>query len=82
MLVPEGINGEKLVKTMRDVQGITFAGGQGDLKGKAVRMAHMGCLDEYDTLVGIACLEKVLKEMGHKFELGAGLAAAQKVLNS
>jgi len=82
MLVPDGINGEKLVKTMRDIQGITFAGGQGELKGRVVRMAHMGCLDEYDTLVGIACLEKVLNEMGHKFELGAGLAAAQKSLNT
>ena len=81
--VPSGIDGEKLVKTMRDVHGITMAGGQGDeLKGKIVRIAHMGAVDEYDLLTGISCLEKTLHQMGYAFELGAGVAAAQKVLNS
>lgn len=79
--VPGGIDGEKLVKKMRDTYGITMAGGQAELKGKIVRIAHMGCLDEYDMLTGISCLEKVLHEMGYKFNLGAGLAAAQKVFN-
>lgn len=79
--VPAGIDGEKLVKIMRDTHGITFAGGQDELKGKVFRMAHMGALDEYDILTGIACLEKTLKQMGYSFELGAGLAAAQKVFN-
>jgi aspartate aminotransferase-like enzyme len=80
--VPSGIDGDKIVKRMRDTYGISIAGGQGEeLKGKIVRIAHMGCIDEYDILTGIACLEKVLKEMGHPFTLGAGLAAAQKVLN-
>ena len=80
--VPEGIDGGKLVKLMRDTYGISMAGGQGQLKGKIVRMAHMGCLDEYDTLTGIACLEKALHEMGYKFTLGAGLSAAQNVFNT
>lgn len=82
ILVPEALNPKKLVKTMRDVHGITFAGGQGDLDGKVIRIAHMGAVDEYDILAGLSCLEKVLKEAGHKFELGASLAAAQKVFNS
>ena len=82
ILVPEALNPKKLVKTMRDVHGITMAGGQGELDGKIIRMAHMGAVDEYDILTGISCLEKVLKEAGHKFELGAGVAAAQKVMNS
>ena len=42
----------------------------------------MGCIDEYDILSGIACVEKVLKEMGYPFELGAGVAAAQKIINT
>lgn len=79
--VPTGVDGGKLVKIMRDVEGITMAGGQAHLKGKIVRIAHMGCLDEYDTLSGIACLEKVLKQLGYSFTLGAGLAAAQQVFN-
>jgi aspartate aminotransferase-like enzyme len=79
--VPASIDGEKLTKTMRDTHGITFAGGQDHLKGKVIRMAHMGALDEYDILAGLACLEKVLHQMGHRFQLGAALAAAQKELN-
>ncbi len=80
--VPDGIDGKKFVKTMRDIHGVTMAGGQAELEGKIFRICHMGCIDEYDILTGIACVEKVLKEMGYKFELGAGLAAAQKVFNS
>jgi len=79
--VPDGIDSSKLVKLMRDTYGISMAGGQGHLKGKIVRMAHMGCLDEYDMLTGIACLEKALHELGYQFTLGAGVAAAQKVFN-
>ena len=79
--IPASVDGEKLVKIMRDTHGITVAGGQDKLKGKIIRIAHMGALDEYDILTGLACLEKVLHQMGHQFELGAGLAAAQKVFN-
>ncbi len=79
--VPKGIDGEKLVKIMRDQHGVSIAGGQAELKGKVIRIAHMGCLDEYDLLTGIACLEKVLRELGYRFELGAGVASAQKFLN-
>ncbi|HOY08792.1 MAG TPA: alanine--glyoxylate aminotransferase family protein [Candidatus Omnitrophota bacterium] len=79
--LPEGMDGGKVVKRMRDTYGISVAGGQGDLKGKIIRIAHMGCLDEYDMLTGISCLEKVLKELGYKFKLGAGVAAAQTYFN-
>ncbi|MDD5019211.1 MAG: alanine--glyoxylate aminotransferase family protein [Candidatus Omnitrophica bacterium] len=78
--VPAGIDGEKLVKTMRDEYGVTIAGGQGEMKGKLLRIAHMGYISEFDIILGIACLEKVLKKMGYAFELGAGVKAAQEVL--
>ncbi len=77
--VPAGIDGEKLVKTMRDIHGITIAGGQAELKGKVFRIASMGYLNEFDIILALACLEKVLFQMGYKFELGAGLKAAQEV---
>jgi aspartate aminotransferase-like enzyme len=76
--VPAGIDGEKLVKVMRDTYGITIAGGQAELKGKVFRIAHMGFIEEFDIIAGISCLEKVLKQMGYKFELGAGVAAAEE----
>jgi len=76
--VPEGIDGEKLVKTMRDQYGVTIAGGQAQLKGKIFRIAHMGFIEELDIIAGICCLEKVLTQMGYKFELGAGVRAAEE----
>ncbi len=79
--LPSTVDGNKLVKVMRDTYGVSVAGGQAELKGKIIRIAHMGCIDEYDILTGIACLEKVLTQLGHSFELGAGLSAAQKVFN-
>lgn len=77
--VPAGIDGEKLVKTMRDTYGVTIAGGQAELKGKIFRIAHMGFITEFDIITGISCLEKVLIQMGHKFALGTGVKAAEEV---
>jgi len=77
--VPAGIDGEKLVKTMRDTYGVTIAGGQAELKGKVFRIAHMGFIEESDIIVGVACLEKVLHQMGYKFNLGSGVKATEEV---
>jgi aspartate aminotransferase-like enzyme len=77
--VPAGIDGEKLVKVMRDTHGVTIAGGQSEMKGKIFRFAHMGYIGEFDIITGISCLEKVLSQMGYKFAMGSGVAAAQKV---
>ena len=77
--VPQGIDGEKLVKTMRDTYGVTIAGGQAELKGKVFRIAHMGYIEEFDIIVGISCLEKVLSQMGYKFNLGVGVKQAEEV---
>ncbi len=77
--VPAGVDGEKLVKTMRDTYGVTIAGGQAELKGKVIRIAHMGFIAESDIILGITCLEKVLAQMGYKFNLGAGVKAAEEV---
>lgn len=77
--VPQGLDGEKLVKTMRDTYGVTIAGGQDELKGKVFRIAHMGYIEEFDIIVCLSCLEKVLHQMGYKFNLGAGIKVAEEV---
>jgi aspartate aminotransferase-like enzyme len=66
---------------MRDNYGVTIAGGQEELKGKVFRIAHMGFIEEFDIIVGISCLEKVLTQMGYKFNLGAGVKAAEEVFS-
>jgi len=78
-LVPEAIGG-KIVKTLREKYGVSIAGGQGDLKGKIIRFAHMGYIGKADLLVGFACLEMVLEELGMKIEKGKAVAAAEEAL--
>jgi len=78
--VPEGVDGLALVKLLRDKYGFTIAGGQAQVKGKIFRIAHMGYIECFDIIAVIAALEMVLNELGWKFEWGAGLTAAQKVL--
>jgi aspartate aminotransferase-like enzyme len=77
--LPEGIDGAKVPKTMRDKYGITIAGGQNQLKGKIARIAHTGYFGPFDILTTVAALEMTLRELGHPVELGAGVGAAQGV---
>jgi len=78
--VPAGIDGEKLVKTMRDIDGVTMAGGQSQLKGKIFRIAHMGYIGESDLKFGIKILEENLEKMGYKFEKGIGVKTFEEKL--
>ncbi|HEY3245443.1 MAG TPA: alanine--glyoxylate aminotransferase family protein [Phycisphaerae bacterium] len=81
ILVPPSIDEGALRKSMRATHGMQLAGGQGSLKGKIIRISHMGYVDKFDTLSVIAALELTLKSMGHPVELGSGLAAAQRVFD-
>ncbi|GJM24457.1 MAG: serine-pyruvate aminotransferase [Phycisphaerae bacterium] len=78
--LPEGIDEPKLRKRMRSEHGMQIAGGQDDLKGKIIRIGHMGYVDASDMLAVIAALELELKLQGHNIELGSGLKAAQEVI--
>jgi len=77
--LPEGIDGGNVPKIMRDTYRITVAGGQAQLKGKIVRIAHCGYFGAFDILTAVGALEMALTELGHELELGAGVAAAQRI---
>ncbi|MFH1058810.1 MAG: alanine--glyoxylate aminotransferase family protein [Pseudomonadota bacterium] len=76
---PEGIDGQKVVKWLKDKYAIYIAGGQDQAKGKIFRVAHMGYINEFDTLQAISAIEMALKGLGYSFEMGVGVAAAQKI---
>ncbi len=76
--VPEGVDGKKLTKIMRDKYGVTIAGGQAHLKGKIIRISHLGYLSPFDTITAFSALELTLKDLGYEFELGASLKAIQE----
>jgi serine---pyruvate transaminase len=77
--LPEGIDGAKVPKILRDQYGITANGGQGRLKGRILRIAHTGYFGAFDIVVSLAGLEMALAQLGHQVELGAGPGAAQQV---
>jgi aspartate aminotransferase-like enzyme len=74
---PEGLDSGAIVKALKSEFGSTVAGGQGGLKGKILRIAHLGYYDATDILGLLATLEIVLSRLGHRFELGSGIAAAE-----
>lgn len=76
---PAGIDGQDVVSWLKNKYAIFIAGGQDQAKGKIFRVAHMGYISEFDTLQGISAIEMALAGLGYKFEMGSGIAAAQKV---
>ncbi|MCX5657210.1 MAG: alanine--glyoxylate aminotransferase family protein [Candidatus Omnitrophica bacterium] len=79
--VPQGLDGENLVKLLRQKYGVSFAGGQAELKGKVFRIAHMGYITPEDILLAISCIEIALNEMGHKVTFGKGVRAAEEIFS-
>ena len=81
VVAPQGIDGQKVVKVLREKHNITIAGGQDQAKGKIFRIAHFGYMDTYDIVTAVAAVELALKELGHPVELGKGVKAALEVLS-
>lgn len=77
---PAGMDGQEIYKNLRVKYGITAAGGQGHVKGKIFRIAHLGYAGTFDVITAIAGVEMVLKGMGHSLKLGTGVAVAQELL--
>ena len=77
---PKGVDVDKIIKKLRDETGVTFTGGQDEMKGKIIRIGHMGYVNDFDIIVAIAALEKGLYEAGYPVALGKGLATAQSLL--
>lgn len=78
--VPEGVDGKAIPSLMRDRFGISIAGGQGRLSGQIVRFGHCGFYSYHDIVIALAALELVLTELDQPVELGAAVAAAQRVM--
>jgi aspartate aminotransferase-like enzyme len=81
LLPPDGIDSSALVKEFRERFAMVVANGQGEMKGKMIRIAHLGYYDYLDAIGVIGALEHVLRKVApaHKFELGAGIRAVQDV---
>jgi len=77
---PDGLDSGKIVKEFRESFDAVVANGQGEMKGKLFRIAHIGYYDYLDTIGILAALEHVLaRTTGRAVDYGAAVKAAQEV---
>ena len=76
--LPDSIDGAKVPGALRKL-GITANGGQEQLKGRILRIAHCGYFGAFDILTSLSGLEMALSQLGYEVEHGAGVGAAQRV---
>ncbi|MEU6182151.1 pyridoxal-phosphate-dependent aminotransferase family protein [Streptomyces coeruleorubidus] len=72
-LAPEGIDTGQLLKTLSTSYGVTMTGGQAHLKGKLIRVGHVGAADALDLSGIFGALEMALLDLGHTFTPGSGV---------
>jgi aspartate aminotransferase-like enzyme len=80
IFLPDGLDADKVLDYLRDQMGVILAEGQDQLKGKAIRIAHVGYMGAFDVITAIAALEMALRKFGAEIPFGRGVAAAQEVL--
>src|SRR5215471_9801780 len=77
---PAGLDSGAIVKEFRESFSAVVANGQGEMKGKLFRIAHIGYYDYIDTIGVIGALEHVLASATRRsIEYGSALRAAQQV---
>jgi aspartate aminotransferase-like enzyme len=74
--MPADVDGQGVVLSMRERSGVTIIGGQGELRGKIVRIGHIGYVDVFDVTTALAALELAMVEAGADIERSAGMTAA------
>jgi len=81
VLAPEGVDSGLFVKELKSRFAAIITNGQGEMKGKIFRIAHLGFFDYMDTIALLGAIEQVVvksvPQIGAKF--GDGLIAAQKL---
>ncbi len=83
-LLPRGLDGQKLLQVAAQDYGVIMAGGQGHLKGRIVRIGHMGWVDWADVAAGLQALARAFVTCGGHISsrdyLEHGLLAYERAL--
>ena len=76
---PEGVDAGVLGRINQ--AGVILAGGlHPEIKTRYFRIGHMGAVTASDIVATVGAIERGLRQVGYRFEVGAGLAAAQELL--
>jgi alanine-glyoxylate transaminase / serine-glyoxylate transaminase / serine-pyruvate transaminase len=76
--MPEGTDSDAVIRHARERFGLSLGVGLGQIKGKVLRIGHLGALNELEVIGTLGGLELALKESGLSIELGVGVAACQR----
>jgi aspartate aminotransferase-like enzyme len=76
---PKGMDSGLIVKEFRNRFGAIIANGQGSMKGRIFRIAHLGYFDFADLFSMVAELEIILEANGYPVKFGSGVAAVQRL---
>lgn len=82
--LPKTIDGVKLKTNLETKHNVYMAGGQNELKGKIIRIGHLGYITNEALLFGLECLAKELKMMGHNITdeiISSAMISAKKSLD-
>ncbi|MDI6839565.1 MAG: alanine--glyoxylate aminotransferase family protein [bacterium] len=77
---PDGVDGAELKSLLWKRYGVNVAGGQNHLKGKIIRIAHLGYMGPFDIITAISAIEMSLNDLNYPVEIGKGVKAAEEVL--
>jgi alanine-glyoxylate transaminase/serine-glyoxylate transaminase/serine-pyruvate transaminase len=78
--LPDGVDAEEVLLLARRHLELELASAIGPLQGRALRIGHLGSLNELEVLATVGGAELALAMAGCDVRLGAGLAACQRAL--
>jgi pyridoxamine--pyruvate transaminase len=75
--VPDGFDADEIRLLMNRRYGVEISGGLRELRGKLLRIGHMGHVAQpLYAVMALAALERALHDLGYPVRLGAGVGAA------
>jgi pyridoxamine--pyruvate transaminase len=81
--IPPGIDDVALRAAARARYGVVFSSGRGETLGKLVRIGHMGpTARPMYALIAVAALGGALRALGHRLDVGAGVEAVLRAIDS
>jgi len=78
--VPQGVDGNKLIRIMHEKYKAYIAGAQSPHTGDFFRIAHLGYMGGFDVITALSALEMTLMDLGYTFEPGLSIKAAEIII--
>ncbi len=78
IVLPTAVDSDRVIRHARERFNLALGVGLSQLKGRVLRLGHLGALNELEVLAMLGGVEMALVECGVPLALGSGVAAAQQ----